>query len=313
MYRTLSAPGGPLSEQFPFNVSFTWNTDGVPIFKSSKFSIWPFYLSINELPYKHRTRKENLRFCGLWFGESKPVMSLFSKPLMTSLKSLETEGIEITTENGKCISKGFLLCGTADLPAKSLVMNCNQFNGSFSCMKCLDPGKTFRTVKCGSVHVFPFDVANPEIQSRTKNEGCVPDVMEALQQRKTFNGIKGPSFLMALKAYDFVKGTADMHGVLLGISKLLINLWIGSSNSREKFSISAYVDIIDERLTKIKPPSFITRIPRTISDHFKYWKASELRSWLFYYSLPVLSDILPAAYFLHYACLVEGIYLLCIK
>ena len=179
-------------------------------------------------------------------------------------------------------------------------------------MKCLDPGKTFKTDKGGCVHVFPFDVSNPVFQLRTK-EGCVTDVLETLQQKKTTNGIKGPSFLMALNAYDFVKCTAIdyMHGVLLGISKLLIKLWIGSSNSKERFSVSAYVDIIDERLTKIKPPSFITRIPRTISDHFKYWKASELRSWLFYYSLPVLSDILPAAYFLHYACLVEGIYLLC--
>lgn len=36
------------------NVSFTLNTDGVPVFKFSGFSFWPIYLSINELPYKMR-------------------------------------------------------------------------------------------------------------------------------------------------------------------------------------------------------------------------------------------------------------------
>jgi hypothetical protein len=36
------------------NVSFIFNTDGIPIFKSSKFSFWPLYLLINELPYKMR-------------------------------------------------------------------------------------------------------------------------------------------------------------------------------------------------------------------------------------------------------------------
>ena len=32
------------------HISFQLNTDGVAIFKSSKFDIWPVYLTINELP-----------------------------------------------------------------------------------------------------------------------------------------------------------------------------------------------------------------------------------------------------------------------
>jgi hypothetical protein len=118
---------------------------------------------------------------------------------------------------------------------------------------------------------------------------------------------------MTLKSYDIVKSNAIdyMHGVLLGLNKLLIKLWISSTFSKEKYSISQYVEIIDSRLIQLEPPAFITRVPRTLSDHFKYWKASELRSWFFYYSLPVLHDLLPDAYFMHYATFVEGIYLLC--
>eukprot|EP00732_Lithocolla_globosa_P003245 Lithocolla_globosa_v1_NODE_2510_length_1968_cov_96.830110.p1 type:complete len:173 gc:universal NODE_2510_length_1968_cov_96.830110:583-1101(+) len=32
------------------NVSFSFNTDGVPIFKSSLFTVWHIWLTINELP-----------------------------------------------------------------------------------------------------------------------------------------------------------------------------------------------------------------------------------------------------------------------
>ena len=38
--------------------------------------------------------------------------------------------------------------------------------------------------------------------------------------------------------------------------------------------------------------------------------ASEHRSWLLYYSLPVLKDVLPDAYFENYSLLVAAIYIL---
>lgn len=38
----------------PSNISFQFNTDGVPVFKSSSFSFWPLHLMINELPLKKR-------------------------------------------------------------------------------------------------------------------------------------------------------------------------------------------------------------------------------------------------------------------
>ena len=44
-YKNLMLPGKILS--WPNNISFTWNTDGISVFKSSKFTIWPLYLAIN--------------------------------------------------------------------------------------------------------------------------------------------------------------------------------------------------------------------------------------------------------------------------
>ena len=36
------------------NISLLFNTDGIPVFKSSGFAFWPLYLMISELPYRMR-------------------------------------------------------------------------------------------------------------------------------------------------------------------------------------------------------------------------------------------------------------------
>ena len=46
------------------NISLSWCTDGVPVFKSSKISFWLIYLTINELPFDNRKK----RLCLLDYG-----------------------------------------------------------------------------------------------------------------------------------------------------------------------------------------------------------------------------------------------------
>lgn len=52
-------------------------------------------------------------------------------------------------------------------------------------------------------------------------------------------------------------------------------------------------------------------MPRTITDHLKFWKASELRSWFFFYAIPCIQGIMPPQHFYHFCAFAEGIYLLC--
>ena len=66
---------------------------------------------------------------------------------------------------------------------------------------------------------------------------------------------------------------------------------------------------INKKLLRIKPPEEFRRTPRPIQT-YSNWKASELRAWLLYYSLPVLSGILPADYIHHLSMLVSAIHLL---
>ena len=70
------------------SVTFAWNFDGVPLSKSSKISIWPFYLMVNEIPKKLKHKKENTVVADLWFGSTKPAANLFLSIFENDLQKL---------------------------------------------------------------------------------------------------------------------------------------------------------------------------------------------------------------------------------
>lgn len=63
--------------------------------------------------------------------------------------------------------RGLLLASTADLPARSLICNSVQYNGSFGCWKCLQNGKTAK-VGMGHTNVFPSCHDDPKGPPQTK-------------------------------------------------------------------------------------------------------------------------------------------------
>jgi len=75
VYKRFFSNGGFLDRKN--NISFMWYSDGISIFRSSHFSIWPMYLVVNELPYRERVKKKNIILAGLFFGNSKPNPNFF--------------------------------------------------------------------------------------------------------------------------------------------------------------------------------------------------------------------------------------------
>jgi len=71
----------------------------------------------------------------------------------------------------------------------------------------------------------------------------------------------------------------------------------------------AVKDIINSRLTSIKPPKFVHRTIQSVNE-LLHWKAPELKMWCFFYSIPVLEGVLRQDYFEHYLLLVTAITLL---
>ena len=78
------------------------------------------YLIVNELPYKERTLKENSILAGLWFGEVKPNVNIYFKPIVEELIILEKQGIEVKSPlvPEPFICKAILVAGNCDLSSK---------------------------------------------------------------------------------------------------------------------------------------------------------------------------------------------------
>ncbi len=304
VYKNLEKNDGILSK--PGNISLLWNTDGIPVFKSSNNAIWPLYFIINELPYRLRMKWQNVILAGLWFGSKKPNMKLFLRPFYTCLSKLETEGLLVKAwgASESFVVKCVLLAGTCDLPAKCIVQNFRQFNGFYGCSKCLQPGSTFTLGPNRRTHVYPYISSNPTGPLRTKQQ-TIQDIQYVATSGEPKNGVLGPSWLTCLRHFDIIRGTGIdyMHGCLLGIAKRMLNLWLTTEHKHERYYIGGLIGLLDRRLTSIQPPSDISRIPRSLSDR-KHWKASEYRSFLLYYSLPLLLGVLPLDYFQHFSLLV---------
>ena len=92
--------------------------------------------------------------------------------------------------------------------------------------------------------------------------------------------------------------------------KELPKAWFDSKFHNQPYYLVRHTRTIDAWLLKQQPPNEFSRPPRSISKHLKYWKASEMRYWLLYYSLPLLIDFLPPLYWHHYALLVCAIHIL---
>ena len=309
-YQSYMQSGEFLSQQH--NISFIWNTDGIPVFKSSKYCIWPLYFAISELPPHKRWCSDNVILAGLWFGLSKPAMLTFLKPFLEGMSKLHS-GIELYSPDimGNFYCRAMLLCGTCDLPAKAMVYNMIQFNGNYGCSHCLQSGKTFKVGQRGSIHIYPYIQDNPTGPMRT-SEQLLQYSKEAVESGKPVFGVKGPCWFSVVPNYQVIESNVVdyMHCVLLGVTKMLLKLWFDTENSGELWYCGTKVHIADSKLLQIRPPLNITRTPRSIQQHRSYWKASEYRAWLLFYSVPVMLDILPQDYLVHYMLLVEAIYLL---
>lgn len=308
IYKEKSRPGGPLSNSN--NISFMWNTDGVSLFKSSNFQIWPLFLTINELPFHLRSKKENLILAGLWFGPDKPLPAYFLHSISVELNEL-ANGVDfyVPALQDSIRVEGHVICGTCDLPAKSLFLNLLQYNGSYGCAKCKIHVTRFQENK--HIPVYKFQ---DELYLRTQKETIEFGKLAVEKEVDHIFGVKAVSVINEFES-NYIRSTFIdvMHCVYLGVVKSLLHLWFSSNFISCPWSLAGLVAIVDKLLCAMTPPEFITRLPRSISKHLPYWKAHELKTWFYYYSLPILETIMVGEkrqYFEHYKLLVTGISLL---
>ena len=92
------------------DLSLTWNSDGIPVFRSSKYSVWPLQASVNELP--PHLRAKHILLIGLWFGD-KPNMNTFLKPFVVESTKLQKQGFVFANELQPRKVVPLIFCGDA--------------------------------------------------------------------------------------------------------------------------------------------------------------------------------------------------------
>lgn len=76
--------------------------------------------------------------------------------------------------------------------------------------------------------------------------------------------------------------------IIEGVMKTLMNCWFNSSSNCKPYYLRPYITKIDVDLLAIKPPHELSRRPRSLETSLKFWKASEYRSFLLFYAIPIL-------------------------
>ncbi|XP_064456969.1 uncharacterized protein LOC135367607 [Ornithodoros turicata] len=279
-----------------FTVSF--NSDGSPAFESTKSSVWPIQILINELPI--RMRQSNTLICGLWFAKVHPPVHLFLNAFVQNFKNIGQ--IVWKALNRVVTSNVYAICCVADSPARASILNRKQFNGFYGCSWCLQRG-----VLVNGTLKYP---AEPTGACLERTHTSVLKAMKlAVLRGKDVDGIKGPSPIVELVGLDVVWGVPPdyMHCVLLGVVKYLTELWMSSVG--EPYYVGRKMGLINRRLCAIRPPISFTRLSRSLSEH-AFWKATEWRNWVLYFMLPTLNGVLPVRYLVHASLLTESLFLL---
>lgn len=304
-----------LKSHHPGILTLNFNTDGAPIFKSSTQSFWPQQLHINELPLELRFKHMILGGVFLTNKEPKPdLMNLYNTELCNQIINLMEDGVNILHHStGEIVNLKFtLFCCCVDSVARPVCQNRIQFNGYFGCSWCYDSGKY-----AGHALRYPITEAEPRLRTHEEHMQNLAEVQKLKESSKgkkhqsTIMGVKGSTpFIEKLRLmFDIVWGFPldYMHCVLLGVVRQIWFLLI-------TFASFCYVNHSDRtkintRLSKIRPPHEIYRLPRPLKDISK-WKASEFESWLLYWSVICFDGIVNASFLESYTLLVRSIHTL---
>lgn len=286
------------------------NTDGVPPYKNSKYSIWPIQIILNEIPIE--TRMKQPMIVGLWFGKSKPNLECVLKPLVQYLNQLSKDGVNVKLNNQKVNLAFNVICGCADSPARADMQGISYYSGYYSCPWCLIKGKYIKgeKQKKGSVK-FPslHQQENPKVRTRA-------GLMRHLEKTKknnnvTYKGSRFSSPLLELEGFDIIHSfTPDyMHSICLGVTKTFAGYWFDSAKT-PYYIPPATMRNLSDSMENIQPPSQLCRLSRPLEDR-KFYKSREWENWLIYYSVPLLMTI-PAfkIYLNHWILFVQAIRIL---
>lgn len=169
-----------------------------------------------------------------------------------------------------------LLYCSCDLPARALLQNFKNSTGTNACPVCLHPGN--RNMEDRVRIRYGKEV------TASDNRTHIETLKHAYLDTNNF-GVKGMSCLFVLPEFDIIDGfsTDPMHLVFSGVVKKIVSILLGKVKSPKFKPLSKQNrDILNSRLTKLKPYSRITYRPRSLEDMATF-RSIEYKYLLFFY------------------------------
>ena len=267
----------------PNELHFSLNIDGLPLYKSSKKSLWPVLALISSISPK-------VVFpIAITCGNKKPQNLQFLDETINEINSVLTHGITIENRSFRV----FLSCIVCDAPARSMVKCTKLYSGYYGCDRCEQRGE----YNDGKVTFPGFD----NLPLRTDTTFRAQSNKEHHHSVSPF--CKLPVDMIANFPLDY------MHQTCLGVMKRMLNVWI-RGRRQNRFS-AQQKEIVSARLILLQKhiPNLFARKPRSL-DEVDYWKASEFRQFLLYTGRIVLRGILKPDLYSHFLILCIAICIL---
>lgn len=130
--------------------------------------------------------------------------------------------------------------------------------------------------------------------------------------KKSVHGVKGYSVVSLIPVLHIIKSFPPeyLHSVLEGVVNLFLSSLFNSQNYSKEWYLGRHANSINQKLQTMKPPTEITRTPRSL-ENLKKWKASEFKTFLLYYSLVCFHEHMLPKYFQHWLLFVYSITIFC--
>ncbi len=182
--------------------------------------------------------------------------------------------------------------GIFDSPARSFVLYTKGHSGYYSCSQCTVKGIQFKKRR-----IF----VNTNEKLRTD---------KSFKKRKCCHYHQGNSLLEQLNMGMVSQVPLDyLHVVCLGVVKRFCFVWVSDKSNDQLDDDNIFK--LSQRLKKIIPnvPNEFARKPRAI-EMYKRWKGTEFRSFILYYAMIVMHEILDKTRYEHLLCLVVALRIL---
>lgn len=277
-------------------LSLTLNADGAKVFNRNTEAVWPLQLYQNYLPPKLRYLTKNILVVGVYYGKSSQIsFQNFLYPLVQELRELEN-GFNIEDKNFSISVVPKLVHAVADLPAKAKMQEFVQFNAYNACGYCHQHGMAMPNVSRKGKTVR-YLLENPPAEPKLHEN--IVRIMEQLKDGEQKSGVKDISALTYINDFDIILsfGIDDLHAIYEGVFSKILDLLLNARYHKSDFHLTVRKQqLLDSRITNIKPTMDITRKPRSLIANRNYLKGSEKRNLLLFYLIPCLDGVLRRTY-----------------